>query len=251
MTKDNIIRKPIMKVLTEKKGYTISRGTLRMEDLLSAALEFMKGIRHDNTEKEIEIEFALMDEERSIDLVELWAEVSDYLNTLVSEPWYFGSLEGDASEVGFFLDPDYLPKLTNAYCNPSNNDTAEWVIWAQNDEHKDVAAAILKADTLELEDIIYNASKTEAVLEAAGDKRLEILNESDTLVPAFREIRCDFFDEDKGCYVVDAWFTGEDSEMGYRVAEIYPDRVEFIQPCAARHKEVLRLIEEAKKELAG
>lgn len=63
----------------------------------------------------------------------------------------------------------------------------------------------------------------------------------------FKEVRNGFYDEIQGCYCIDAWRTGSQSEEGVIVAKVYSkDRVEYTRPNYESLEEVKEAVEEAK-----
>lgn len=60
----------------------------------------------------------------------------------------------------------------------------------------------------------------------------------------FKEVRNDFYDEDKGCYVIDAWRTDNDNEEGIVVAEVYRDKVVYTKESYKDLPEVIEVVNE-------
>ena len=63
----------------------------------------------------------------------------------------------------------------------------------------------------------------------------------------FKEVRNDFYDEDKKCYVIDAWRTNNDNEEGVVVAEVYKDKVIYMKENYKDLPEVIDAVNEASK----
>ena len=110
-----------MRLPKRYKGYTVSKATLKIEDLIERGYKFLEDIRwHDTsikTENVVTKEFLkLFDEmEEYLDLIDelpysqveftlinIWEDFCDYCNEIAPKGTYFGSHEGDGSLFGFW-----------------------------------------------------------------------------------------------------------------------------------------------------
>lgn len=63
----------------------------------------------------------------------------------------------------------------------------------------------------------------------------------------FKELRNDYYDEDKGCYVIDGWVSDDDNEPGIIVAEVYPEKVIYMKEEYENLPEVIEVVKETKE----
>lgn len=63
----------------------------------------------------------------------------------------------------------------------------------------------------------------------------------------FKELRNDYFNEEKKFYSIDGWRTMNDNEEGIVVAKVYADRVEYTRANYEHLPEVQEIVEETKK----
>lgn len=62
----------------------------------------------------------------------------------------------------------------------------------------------------------------------------------------FKELRNDFYDDDKECYYIDGWKTNNDNEPGVIVAMVYKDKVVYTENQYKYLPNVKKIIEETK-----
>ena len=73
----------------------------------------------------------------------------------------------------------------------------------------------------------------------------KLLNERTERKSKWMEIRCDFFDEEEKCWLVDAWKTGDDNEEGEVIAKISEDgNVVYLDEKAKTDKYAQEVIKE-------
>lgn len=118
--KEQMSKKELQKYIREREGLILSEGTLRHEDLLATAYDFLTawGIRFNKAKIlglfETDGEVHSLQEKVYWDLAkikddteevwEVWQNVSDFLNEIAPNGYYFGSHPGDGACIGFFRD---------------------------------------------------------------------------------------------------------------------------------------------------
>lgn len=62
----------------------------------------------------------------------------------------------------------------------------------------------------------------------------------------FKELRNNYYNEEKEYYSIDGWRTMNDNEEGKVLAKVYKDRVEYTRPNYEFLPEVIEIVEETK-----
>lgn len=120
----------LQKYILRDGAYTLSNGTLRMEDLLASAYDLLEsaGVQYElrkeilstyentDTNSAIYAMLSLEEEvfhsnahipERNLETAnQLWEQVTDYFNEVAPDGYMFGNQEGDGALIGWWRDTD-------------------------------------------------------------------------------------------------------------------------------------------------
>lgn len=126
-------KKELQKTIKEHEGFILTNGTLNLEHLLASAYDLIvtynlmgnpnshiqaQTIRHDILDcfvidgnfsknkdslyEKVYYNDATINEKAPYSPYDVWDDVANYFQSLAPKDYYFGSLEGDASCIGFF-----------------------------------------------------------------------------------------------------------------------------------------------------